>query len=191
MNVPTGFCSDEVYQAVQDYSDERDRWNEAAGLEEWLEADLAEGLAPIVSDQLTDTAGEVDEQANAAAAAIEAEIMRIFEEDQAAAAQFSDLEDAREQLLAQVAGAEPEDSMLDATIPDGLKDLLGDEADELSNRIDALEQQLATLAALQQVEGAEPYTECEVYEEVLTELTADLEQEADALLATLGDSNND
>ena len=117
--------------------------------------------------------------------------MRIFEEDQAAAAQFADLEDAREQLLAQVAGAEPEDSMLDATIPDGLQDLLGDEADELSNRIDALEQQLAALAALQEVEGAEPYTECEVYEEVLSELTADLEQEADALLATLGDSNNE
>lgn len=52
--------------------------------------------------------------------------MRIFEEDQAAGAQFADLDDAREQLLAQVAGAEPEDSMLDATIPDGLQDLLGD-----------------------------------------------------------------
>ena len=81
MNVPTGFCSDEVYAAVQDYSEEREMWNDAAAFEEWLEADLANGLAPVVQDQLTDTAGEVDEQANAAAEAIEAEIMRIFEED--------------------------------------------------------------------------------------------------------------
>ena len=81
MNVPTGFCSDEVYAAVQDYSEEREMWNDAAAFEEWLEADLENGLAPVVQDQLTDTAGEVDEQANAAAEAIEAEIMRIFEED--------------------------------------------------------------------------------------------------------------
>ena len=44
---------------------------------------------------------------------------------------------------------------------------------------------------MQEVQGAPSYTECEVYEDVLDAVTADVQQEADALFAGLGESNNE
>lgn len=81
---------------------------------------------------------------NDATADIDAEIMRIFGEDQTnpAGARFTSLEDARQQLLDDfaVSGMMPEDSMLMASVPEALADELGEQADELNSRIDALNQ---------------------------------------------------
>ena len=49
MAIPVGFCSDETYEAVADYTMERNDWNDACGFEEWLRNDLSETLAPIIA----------------------------------------------------------------------------------------------------------------------------------------------
>jgi hypothetical protein len=95
MSIPVGFCSDETYDAVQDYSTERTVWNDACGFSEWLRNDLRDTLAPIVADGLTDLANMVDAQVNTNNDRVDERIMEIFEEDQLTARRFDDLEDAR------------------------------------------------------------------------------------------------
>ena len=97
MDVPEGFCSQDVYDAVDDYSTQRDEWNSQTGFEEWLRDDLSTTLGQVVRDEISDLAAQVDTQVNEATSDIDDQIMRIFGEDQAnpTGQRFTDLEDAR------------------------------------------------------------------------------------------------
>ena len=107
MDVPEGFCSQDVYDAVDAYSAERDEWNSQTGFEEWLMDDLSTSLGQVVRDEISALSEQVNMQVNAATADIDAEIQRLFLDDQAnpAGQRFASLEDAREKLLADFAAA--------------------------------------------------------------------------------------
>ena len=72
----------------------------------------------------------------------------------------------------------PEDTELEATVPAGLEEDLGPQADELNNRIDALEQQLTQLKWLEEFDPQADYDECSLYTGVLMAVTSDLMEEA-------------
>ena len=130
---------------------------------------------------------------NDATADIDAEIQRIFGEDQTnpSGARFTSLEDARQQLLDDFAasGMMPEDSMLMASVPEALADELGEQADELNSRIDALNQQLSLVAFLQGQMVMEEDL-CGIYKGMLMALTDDANAEEAAVRAALGENQN-
>ena len=116
-------------------------------------------------------------QFNDATADIDAEIQRIYTEDQTnpAGPRFASLENARDVLLDEFAASGmPGDSMLMASVPEALADELGAQADELNSRITALNEQLGLVAFLQAQEGAPMEDACGIYKGMLTALTDDL-----------------
>ena len=85
----------------------------------------------------------------------------------------------------------PEDTGLEATVPAGLAEELGTQADELNDRIDALEQQLTELKFLDEFDPQADFDECNLYKGVLMAVTSDLLEEAKHAQESLGPRYNE